>query len=306
MNIYTKDRAPDSFDANLPKNTRTNNNKIAIDDLETLVLFAIDPPSKINVRWENTNNLVQAKSALQCYRFDDAEPRLAYTFDLLDDGRLFTTDHRMLINHPSDIIGDGAETIMFDYNGNVVKWMKIEPCKKPSRGFVTIGKADKWYAVHFRAGNPKQGWSDYIKGYSAINKDGKQIPVKWMQENRYDCYDRKRESDQIILVCSIIEDAHRAGAFLVSAKLGSEIRFPVRYDDYIDFFKLREAPRNTPTGKRNPILHWVASHIRKTQKGKEAHVKKHMRGVSEVEIDGITARITPNETRDGALREFSA
>jgi len=266
----------------------------ALDDLETLLLFAMEAPENTDTKWRRTGRDVFSRSAIDQYRFDDRTPQSAYTFDLMDEGRIFTLDHNDLLAHPSEIIGDGAECMIVDHNNNLVKWSRIEPCRKPARGFAPIGKADKWYAVHMRNGDPQNGWTDYIKGYNAIAKDGKQIPIKWMNANRFDAYDLQRNADQIIMMCSIIEDAHRFGAFLASTRVTSEILFPVGYDSYRDFFSLRDAPRNTPSGKRNPILHWVTSHIRKTQSGKEAHVKQHLRGVADVEIDGIKARITPN------------
>jgi hypothetical protein len=100
---------------------------------------------------------------------------------------------------------------------------------------------------------------------------------------------------QIPMMCSIIEDAHRKNAVLARAKESVEIIFPIGADAYKDFFLLRDGPRETPTGKRNPILHWVKKHIRHVSETKAIEVKNHCRGINEVVINGMSLSIEFNK-----------
>lgn len=271
----------------------TNEAESALDKIETLLLFGLDKAETIKPKWEKDSHVYNARSAIDLFRFDDRWPNRSYSFDPMDLSREFTADRELLLAHPSEIIGSGAETMFLNSENGCVKWMRIEPCRKPERGFAAIGRADKWYAAHYRFGSSAEGWKDYIKGYTAISKNGAPLLVKNMQCSKG--IDLRKDSDQIIMMCSIIEDAHRTDSFLVSTKIESELLFPVGYDSYRSFFDLRDAPKNTPTGRRNPIVHWVASHLRETKSGANTEVKRHLRGVCEVEIDGIRATITPND-----------
>lgn len=48
----------------------------------------------------------------------------------------------------------------------------------------------------------------------------------------------------------------------------------------------------TATGRKRPILHWVRSHRRRMQNGTEVDIDKHLRGISEFEMNGTQFRIT--------------
>lgn len=262
----------------------------ALDKLETLILFSIERPSIIDkkIRQQGLWDVIDASSYV---KFDNRRPNRFYTFGITENDRLYTTDHNLLINHAADIIGDGAETMCISRNDNLVKWMGFYPTRPPLRNFVSIGKADKWYEMHYMSGNVKQGWTNYQKYYAALNKDGKSIPVKMISSKQiWSQYD----VDQIIMACSIIEDAHRINSFTATASLDATAIFPVSLEGYKDFFKLREAPRNTPTGRLNPILHWVKKYIRQCKNDKLVEVKKYLRGTESVTIDGMTATLSPN------------
>lgn len=56
-------------------------------------------------------------------------------------------------------------------------------------------------------------------------------------------------------------------------------------------FYARQAPR-AESGRRRPILHWVRQHQRRIADGVDVDVRKHMRGVTEFEMDGFPFRIT--------------
>lgn len=53
----------------------------------------------------------------------------------------------------------------------------------------------------------------------------------------------------------------------------------------------RDAPL-TETGRKRPILHWVASHKRRIEKGVDVDVRKHLRGISSFPLAGLDFKIT--------------
>jgi hypothetical protein len=56
-------------------------------------------------------------------------------------------------------------------------------------------------------------------------------------------------------------------------------------------FYARELPM-TETGRKRPILHWVAAHQRRIQKGIEIDIEKHLRGINEFVYNGTKFIIT--------------
>jgi hypothetical protein len=64
-------------------------------------------------------------------------------------------------------------------------------------------------------------------------------------------------------------------------------------------FYARENPL-TSSGRRRPILHWVSSHRRRIKEGHEVDIGKHLRGISEFEMDGTLFKITRPMKRLGA------
>lgn len=267
----------------------TKKSEDSIDALETLLIMALEKPKEISLSWHR-DGLGESRSAIDMFPFDDAMPSCAYTFDAADDDRIFGDSLDYLIHHPADTIGTGKEVYFID--DNTIKWSLIEPTRRPAKGFACLGRADKWYAAHYRLASTVNGWFDYVKAYLAIDAKGNPLPVKFMQQKNW-----KVEHDliQIHMMCSLIEDAHRAGAVLASVSDQAEIRFPIGGDAYKEFFSLRDGPRETPTGKRNPIIHWVSRHIRKTQTGGFSDVKQHLRGRHEVTINGIHASVEFND-----------
>jgi hypothetical protein len=47
----------------------------------------------------------------------------------------------------------------------------------------------------------------------------------------------------------------------------------------------------TETGRKRPILHWVQAHARRLREGIEVDVRKHLRGITEFEMDGLKFEI---------------
>jgi hypothetical protein len=100
------------------------------------------------------------------------------------------------------------------------------------------------------------------------------------------------DGETLISAASIIEDANRSGAMLATVKDAREIMFPVPIADYKKVFADREGPKIGD--RRKAIVHWVARHLRKSTRGNECVVNKHLRGVQEFSVDGLLVRLTPN------------
>ena len=271
----------------------TNTNEQALDKIETLLLLALEKRPAIKNNWF-IDGLKECKDAIKCYKFPHRTPNKFYTFDALDNDRLFTPDYDLLISHPYDIVGNGLEVLHVSDDTGIAKWMGFFPTTKPKTGFVAIGTADQWYEMHYMHGNVNHGWVDYAKSYTAIDRKGCPLLIKPLNFGKQTLKDMKEESIQIILACSIAEDAHRKNAFRATVSDFAMAIFPIGLEGYKEFFALRDAPRNTPTGKLNPILHWVKKHIRQTKTGKVVDVSKHLKGTESVTIGGLTATLSPN------------
>lgn len=60
------------------------------------------------------------------------------------------------------------------------------------------------------------------------------------------------------------------------------------------------------TGRKRPILHWVASHRRRIKNGHDIDVKKYLRGISEFEMFGDKFTITNPKKQNGSQKAHSA
>jgi hypothetical protein len=69
------------------------------------------------------------------------------------------------------------------------------------------------------------------------------------------------------------------------------IRLGVDSEIVKSLFYSRQAP-TTESGRRRPILHWVRSHQRRLADGIDVDIEKHLRGITEFEMDGFPFRIT--------------
>lgn len=270
------------------------NNEKALDEVETMLLFAIDSSPSIDMRWYPLGKLKIETSAIKKFKFPDRAPNKFFTFDVCDKDRIYTRDYRLLLNHPSEIINDGIETMILNTDNNTMTWTGTFPTRKPNRDFIAIGKADKWYEAHTLTGSANKGWNSYIKGYAAIDKNGKPLIIKALGNFANIPNHMLDDSLVPILQCSIAEDAGRANSFKATVSEHASVIFPIGIDGYKDFFALREAPRNTPTKRLNPILHWVKKHLRQSKDQGSIEVKKYLRGTETVTIGGLTATISPN------------
>jgi len=262
------------------------------DNLETLLLLAMDSEKYKMQRFlqRDSRKLGLEKEIVSVgdlLKIPDKKPFEAYTFDAMDDGRLYTSGIDLLSSHPLDIIEDGIETILF-YE-NQLKWVRLEIIKRP-KGFICIGKAEEWVAIHFRRINT-QGAQEYVKEAFPVDKKGNVLPVKIEGWNLSEKGIRYEYEEQMSISCSIVDDAKRKGALLAKASVESSIVFPIAHGAHKEFFAMRDGPRETPSGKKNPIIHFCQKHIRKTD-GKETEVKGHWRGREKITIDGMSIEIS--------------
>lgn len=67
--------------------------------------------------------------------------------------------------------------------------------------------------------------------------------------------------------------------------------FGVYPEEVKSLFYAREMPM-TATGRKRPILHWVASHQRRIKEGIDIDIEKHLRGINEFVYQGTKFTIT--------------
>lgn len=263
------------------------------DNLDTLLLLSMDSgqykSQGYSFHGERMDGLKrQNVDYSSVINLPDRYPENAYTFDASGD-RLYTGDLDMLLHHPFTIIGNSMETILFD--GEMMKWSKIEFINRPRR-FVAIGKAAKWVAIHYRT-HDIRGNQDYMKEVFPLHRTGKVLPMK-IEGYNIDDQNPAQAQQHIVMACSLVEDAMRPGVLLAKASITSSIMFPIEYGAHKDFFALRDSPSNTPSGRRNPILHFCQKHLRQTPSGDVTPVDTHWRGRSSVTIDGMSIELSAN------------
>lgn len=240
----------------------------------------------------STSNISLAQLSPNSFlRFKDLSPLSSYTFDLSSDDRLFGTTLDQLMRHPKDTIGHRKEMIMFSEGESLMKWtcLKLITDKRLFKGCSILGRPVAIYEYHYRE-VCTSGEGRYEKRLCALDKNGKCLPVKmdgFFQE-------RSHELDfGIIILCGMIEDAHRAGSVLVSIKEDAEIICPVASSDYKEFFRFRDGPK-TQSGRKKSILHWVCGHMRKSSNSLSHSVIEHKRGVDSFDVDGLKISIQFN------------
>lgn len=217
--------------------------------------------------------------------FDEMKPKRIFTFDATDNDRLFMPSHHGLMAHPSDILGENAETGVIHLN--TMKWLGYRRLKARPRGVCSaiIGNHD-YYEVHLRVVGQSHG---YYKRVVAFDKSG--APVTLFKNGKP--VGSSVDYQSVFLTCSIVEDSSRVGAYLCSISDYVELLFPISTDDVFDFFALREAPL-TNSGRRRALIHWVSGHLRNTHGAKKTNVREHYRGITEFTMDGLTVKVTPN------------
>lgn len=220
-------------------------------------------------------------------RCDEMCPNSTFTADLTES-RLLAITPDYLMAHPADIIGDEMEAALFC--GDIIKWQGYRKLKTPPRRVAALGRVAAWYESHYRVILP-DGSGTYQKRFVPISRSGHAVIAK--MDGLIMCNPAEATLN-MCGACSIAEDSARSNAMLASIADHVEVKFPVPLDAYKEVFALRDAPM-TPSGRRKAIVHWVASHLRRSTKGNDHKVERHTRGVDDFTIDGMRVRLTPNQ-----------
>lgn len=204
-------------------------------------------------------------------------PRDMYTTIVAEDDtdhyRLFTTDMDQLVCDPVKLIGARSETVIM--GDNDIRWLCMVPMSAP-RGVVALtNQKVKWYAKHVRV--ITRDLREVYERFPIPIADGRIPEVKFLGWSQSTKEVMEEQREKVALHLSMIEDAIRKNAVLATVEEHTKLRFAVSDEAYKDFFALRDGYRNTPTGRRNPILHWCARHLRKSRAGNST-VIGHERG----------------------------
>lgn len=268
-----------------------------LDRVEDVIIYALEGRAAKNHDCVPTETIRMRGEARQGFdvssllKFQPMYPNSMYVPSLeCDNDRLYATSSEYLVRHPADTLKDGAE-VAFIYKGGL-KWIGLRRTSKP-KNLYELGGACAWYEAHFRY-IFLNGASSYLKRVIAFSETGNQCPVKTRIGNVLVC--SRSEMEYFFVPVSVIEDTHRAQTMLATVSDAAEIKFSVPLDDYKQMFSSRNAPMQN--GRRKAIIHWVASHLRKRRDKDPVRVKKHVRGVDRIEIDGLKISISPNDVGD--------
>jgi len=264
------------------------------DKIESMILLALDAKHKAvkttdnSVRVSDTGDIWEkVDQGTMFLKTDEMIPESAFTFDMADKDRIFAGSKDGLLDHAAEIIGDQTEIAMLMPSGSL-KWLGFRRMARKPKGLAYLGKASHFYEYHFRLVH-QNGQGAYIKRIVVLNHKGDVLPAKIGGE--FLC-SPSQEGTSFYIAASMVEDAHRANTMLAAVKDATELKFSVPLDDYKAMFSGREAPM--AGARRKAIIHWVAKHLRRSHAGNPYEVKRHVRGVDEITIDGLRIHITPN------------
>lgn len=221
-------------------------------------------------------------------------PKAFYVVDRSSDGdRLFSQSLSDIVVSPAKAIAKRLETAVID-NG-ILKWLCFIPIKPP-RGIVAATNMPvSWFGCHYRTYTPS-GKQTYIKEPMALKSNGtvaRLMPLGWKGFDAEMCL--SEQTQQLALSLSLFEDAVRSSAYLAIVQEHVKMMFPVGEQAYKEFFKMRDGYRETPTGRRNPIIHWCSEHLRKCGADKVSVVSAHKRGSNEFVCGPMKLTIQENE-----------
>ena len=268
------------------------------DHIETSILLAMYAADKKSARkpklLPSTNSLFSREVfELGMYCPKAAEfPKDMLIYDLADDSRLYADGLDALVVSPVKAIGRRLETALLCPDGSL-KWVCFKPMPRPKGLVALTNRPVHWFATHYRHIH-QDGREEYIRTPMPIS-DGKVPLMKVLAFKGFDSVAEQQQQELLLaLQLSIFEDANRAGAFLTTVEETVRLSFPVGEDSYKAFFALRDGLRDTPTGRRNPILHWCADHIRRNHEN-ITPVVGHNRGKQELVHAGMRLTIRPCE-----------
>jgi hypothetical protein len=276
----------------------------ARDDLETTIIMALSMRSRIRskslVRIEKSKGPRGDKEHLAMDAFCPPKPeypRHMFGFDV-SGGRLFATSLSDIVVDPVRAISRGIETAII--HGGNLKWLKIQPMPRP-RGIVALtNRPHTWFAGHFRQITPA-GSETYVRWPFAF--DGDVCLLKPLGWKGYDAEAARAEDrKQLAMTLSLFEDAIRAGSILATVEEAARLSFPIGESGYKSFLRLRDGYKNTPTGRRNPILHWCSDYIRRRDPIGDIAVAGHHKGATEIKHGDLKLSIVFNDGYGALLK----
>lgn len=105
-------------------------------------------------------------------------------------------------------------------------------------------------------------------------------------------YNEQVSSDEAWTYATLGAEGDKKYLWNVTAKEDkAKATFTVYPEEIKSLFYSRELPM-TVTGRKRPMLHWVASHRRRMKEGIEIDIEKHLRGITEFEYNGTLFEIT--------------
>lgn len=261
----------------------TQNIHDARDDLETAILLALHADNRRGVKRVSKDKgrargLVKRTSDLGAFCPDRPEfPRHMFYMEVGSGNRIYSGSLDNIVVDPEAAIGTGLEIVALDLDGTL-KWSKFKPMPAP-RGLVAItNQPVRWFALHHR--QIKEHAPDTYTRQPLAIADGRPVALKPLGWNFDQASNLIEMSEHLALSLSVYEDAIRAGSMLATVQEDTSLSFPICQEGYMDFLRMRDGYRNTPTKQRNPILHWCREHLR-SRNGKTFVVRQHDRGAEE-------------------------
>ena len=203
--------------------------------------------------------------------------------------RLYTASASMLCAPVHELLGAFAEVAVLDASEGVQsKWIAFERIKLPRRHICTGPSDCIVYGVHYRIVHENCfgeycrrliAWSPTKQRAYGVGRSVREIEPALV-----------REMDaQFAIVASFVEDA----SLFWHAKVtnGKSVTLYTDEPALKELADLRDSP-TTATNRRKPVLHWVRSHKRVLQEGRTAEIERHLRGISQFDIDGFQFSIS--------------
>lgn len=264
--------------------------------LENAILLALDAKTSCARRERSTADGYH-KTTSSSFVKEQAIPSHSYLVGDWQD-RVMSLNVNSLLQSAWHTIGDRLEfTAAFD---NWIKWSAIIPMKQKPRGVAAItNQPIRWYGLHFRHVF-EDGSQKYVKNPIALQENGTCCRLRFMGWDGCDAHKAQQEAQFVTMMgLNIAEDVARPTAIKATLTEGDvSLTFAVSLATYLSFFRDRDGWRDTPTRRRNPLVHWVATHLRQTPNS-ATEVRGHGRGRHEVHVGGMTLVLSAPRQADG-------
>ena len=171
--------------------------------------------------------------------------------------------------------------------------------KLPS-GWMRRGGGYIYSCIMFYAGETGIVWQ---KSYVTIDQNTGKVTgaIRTINKHKRLHEDEQHDYDTrfpTLVSCNLSNEGERMFLWNVTA-LEGPVRacFGVHEEQVKSLFYARDLPL-TDTGRKRPILHWVAAHRRRIKEGIDIDVRKHMRGITGFEMFGTKFEIGVPEKKE--------